>query len=1109
MMQTGPSMLAAIPSEMILASAGSGKTWQLTNRYIALMGQQLLSGKEVTPERIVAVTFTRKAAGEFFDSILVKLAKAASSEKFAKALAGDESIDPEMLNDPLRAVLSALRPEDFRVLLRAFISRMPRLFLGTLDSFFSSILRTFPAEFGLAGDFEILSEHQGAVQREEVYRRVFQRSLPGLKARGESAEAQRDFLESFRRATFGKEESGIRFVLDQFVENQHGILLHAARQDLWGNPGIIWPEGCVWLGEKVELEKEFQSLFTLFEQEGVHEKAMEFWSEFSEQALGYVPGGALPSRVKFFLGKALECWSAIESKNCTITVNRQKQTLEGRTCDVFKSIIRHIVGAEILMRLERTQGTWSVLNLFEQSWSQQVRRRGRLTFQDMELILAGHEFAENMPKPILTQMPGMDERLRIDYRLDARYDHWLLDEFQDTNYTQWSVIENLIDEAIQDTSDERTLFQVGDVKQAIYAWRGGDTRLFEDIATRYNSGVDTRLRQRPLNVSWRSGHDVISMVNRIFGDQLALTAVGLPEQTRARWPWQDHQVAGIHEKMPGYAALLQPQTSDGKVTDEDRFQLVAGVLEEIQPVQRRLSCAILVQSNKTARELVDYLRAHSKSRIPVMCESEISVATDNPVTLSLLSLLKCSAHPADSMAWQHLCMTPFRAVFERLEIIQPRLISQVLRQVFEDGFETTLRHWLHELQKSEMTLDVFSHRRVEDFMLAARLFDQGGSRDIDEFLAYADNYTMREPDTRHAVQVMTVHKSKGLTFDCVILPDLDGGSMTNVRRGIGVKQGEKRIVQWVFDLPNSDIVKVDPVLKEYHAERESEAAYEELCKFYVALTRAKHANYLIGSPRPKTSTAKNFPRLLELTLGDEKEPVSDSFGDVPAQIIFQSKQPTTSRHWFEEVDTQAVPEVIAKEIISVSAEDRFRPTRRTPSGSETSAVTAQQLFSRSSRFARAYGTLVHALFEQIEWLNEMNEAQLNQLWLAVPCLDEAVRAKALEEVRRCLESPAARGILSRPSPEAQCWREKRFEILLKGEWLSGTFDRVMVEPGRATILDFKTDKVESEEAFHERVEGYRPQLMTYREVLARMTGLPTSSIHCRLLFTHRREVVEL
>ncbi|MCX6857823.1 MAG: UvrD-helicase domain-containing protein [Verrucomicrobia bacterium] len=1095
---------------MILASAGSGKTWQLTNRFIALMGQQLLAGQEVTPERIVAVTFTRKAAGEFFDSILVKLAKASSDEKFALSLAGDESIDPEVVNDPLRPIMRQLSQANFRQLLRCFITRMPRLFLGTLDSFFSAILRSFPAEFGLAGDFEILSDHQGSVERERVYRLVFQRTLPGLKARNESISAQKDFLEAFRRATFGKEEAGIRSVLDQFVENQHGILLHAAGQELWGDAKVIWPKGSLWMGSKLNLEEAFQHLFRLFEGDEVKESAWDFWREFQEQATAHIPGSSMPARVKMFVAKALEVWSDIESKNCTLMVNRHKQKLAGRSCDAFRDIIAHIVGAEITVRLERTQGAWQVLSLFEKNWSQQVRRRGRLTFQDMELILAGHEFTNELPRPMLSQVPGEEERLRIDYRLDARYDHWLLDEFQDTNYTQWSVIENLIDEAVQDTSNERTLFQVGDVKQAIYAWRGGDTRLFEDIAKRYNSGAEPRIQRRPLNVSWRSGHDVISMVNRVFGDAPALKEMKLPEETQNRWPWQNHQVAGIHQKMPGYAALLHPIPASGeKVQEEDRFALVCGLLEEIQPVSHGLSCAILVQSNSTARDLVDYIRAHSPSRIPVMCESEISVATDNPVTLSLLSLLRCSAHPADSLAWQHLMMTPFRSLFEARGLKVGMLASEVLRQIFEDGFESTLRHCLHELIQSGLTLDAFSRKRMEDFTLAARLFDQSGSRDIDEFLLYAEGYTTREADTRHAVQVMTVHKSKGLTFDCVILPDLEGNSMTTVRRGIGVKHGEKRRVEWVLDLPPSDIVKADPVLREYRDDREAEAAYEELCKFYVALTRAKHANYLIATPRPEKSTSNNFIKLLNLTLGDEKEPVTDSFGGVDAAVVYGSKTTATNRRWFEALPAKK-PEVSAeKESVQVTGEGRLRPQRRTPSGSETSIVTAKQLFSRSGRFARSYGTLVHALFEQIQWLNEMDPANLENLWAAVPCLDEGIRHKALDEVRRSLSASAVSAALSRPSPQAECWREKRFEIVLKGEWLSGTFDRVVVEPDRATIQDFKTDKVESAEALAARVEGYTPQLHTYREVLSRMTGLPAASIRCQLLFTHRCEVVEV
>lgn len=1097
----------ALPNEMILASAGSGKTWQLTNRFIALMGQQLLAGKEVMPERIVAVTFTRKAAGEFFDSILVKLAKAAADAGFAAGLAGDEKIDPEAKDDPLRPILRELSCADYRQLLRVFISRMPRLFLGTLDSFFSGILRSFPAEFGLAGDFEILNDHLGAVERERVYRQVFQRALPGLKSRAEALAAQQEFLEAFRRATFGKEESSIRAVLDQFVENQHEILLHAAREELWGNSRTIWPKGCRWLNSSIDLKTEIDRLFEVFSAEGISDAQWEFWEQFSDQALEHVPGNPLPKRVNYFLDKLLPVWAQVESEDCEIKVNRQTQQLGPEACELLNPIITHIVGAELRVRLERTHGVWEVLSLYEENWSRQVRRRGRLTFQDMELILAGHEFAADMPRPLLTQVADDDAKLRIDYRLDARYDHWLLDEFQDTNYVQWSVIENLIDEAVQDASDERTLFQVGDVKQAIYAWRGGDTRLFHDIFTRYNAGAENRIQARPLNVSWRSGHDVIDMVNRVFGSESALIALEIGKEARQRWQWRPHTVAGVNDTLLGHAILLEPEPADGeKVTEDDRFALTVGLLEEIQPVARGLSCAILVQDNKTGRALVDHIRAHSPSRIPVMCESEISIATDNALTLSLLSLIKLAAHPGDSLAWEHLRMTPFRALLH--EMNPGRLADNVLRELFEHGFESVLRHWLRDLEGSGVAVDAFSRRRVEELALAARLFDQGGSRDADEFLAYAAGYTVREPDTRNAVQIMTIHKSKGLTFDCVILPDVQGSKLTEVRRGIGVKRDRQRHVEWVYDLPSSEIVKADPVLARYREEREAEAAYEELCKFYVALTRAKHANYIIAEPRSETSTSNNFVKLLQLTLENAKQQATRTFGGVRAEVVYESKTQSTNPRWYD-MTRKAEKPFEASIPPPVTAAGRQRPVRRTPSGSETSVVTAKQLFSRGGRFARAYGTLVHALFEQIEWLDEENDDQLAQKWAAVPCGDENARVRAEDEVRRSLQSPDIRAVLSRPSPEAICWREKRFEILLNGEWLSGTFDRVMIEADRATILDFKTDKTDSDEALAARVDGYRPQLETYREVLARMTGLRHDQITCRLLFTHRCVVVEV
>src|SRR4051812_44294370 len=207
---------------MILASAGSGKTYALTNRFVAL----LAAGAR--PERIVALTFTRKAAGEFFDEILNKLARAAGDDGFAARLAADIK-RPE------------LSRANFLQMLRAVIDAMPQLRLGTLDGFFARIARAFPLELGLSGEFEVLQEHAARVERRRVLQRIFARAPGGLDA------AQREFIEAFKRATFGTEEKRLAACLDGFLDEHQENFLTAPDGAVWGEPGRIWPGGCEWL----------------------------------------------------------------------------------------------------------------------------------------------------------------------------------------------------------------------------------------------------------------------------------------------------------------------------------------------------------------------------------------------------------------------------------------------------------------------------------------------------------------------------------------------------------------------------------------------------------------------------------------------------------------------------------------------------------------------------------------------------------------------------------------------------------------------------------------------------------------------------------------------
>ena len=184
---------------------------------------------------------------------------------------------------------------------------------------------------------------------------------------------------------------------------------------------------------------------------------------------------------------------------------------------------------------------FAVLRGYDEVYDQVVRRAGRLTFADVQRLLRP-DTPDGARR--LTRDAAAEARLFIDWRLDAQIDHWLLDEFQDTSFGQWSVLRNLIDEAVQDPMAARSFFYVGDVKQAIFAWREGDSRLFREIFDHYNSMAPGTITEERLDRSWRSGPAVITMVNRVFGDVAAIRGL-VPPDAAVRWSgeWRAHTSA--------------------------------------------------------------------------------------------------------------------------------------------------------------------------------------------------------------------------------------------------------------------------------------------------------------------------------------------------------------------------------------------------------------------------------------------------------------------------------------------------------------------------------------------------------------------------------------
>ncbi|MCX6998208.1 MAG: UvrD-helicase domain-containing protein, partial [Kiritimatiellaeota bacterium] len=738
---------APLRHQAITASAGSGKTYQLAHRYLRL----LVAG--VAPERIAAMTFSRKAAGEIFDKIVGYLAD----------YIGQPALGSERLAAPLTA-------DDFTTLLRRLLEALPRLRIGTLDSFTVSLAGAFPLELGISPDLQLM-DNDGAAAREAV-----REALDALfAAQTLDARAQDEFVELFKQATFGLEEKNIEQALQGLLDRGRAAWLAAPDPAAWGAADRIWGAPPAWLAQPPEgadvATAAADFLASLKEVPLGHKSARPSWEKLIAQARDFTPRSP-PDAADKFLEKIGPAADPLATGQAVIKVYKEL-ALSPAQCADLRTLLDHVLAIAIQRALTSTQGAGRFLALFERFYDERIRRRGRLTFGDLQVLLApGNAFNGG----VTLSRRRAAARLYIDYRLDGRLDHWLLDEFQDTSDQQWRVLENLADEILQDNSGERTFFLVGDVKQSIYGWRAGNPELFGRILAQYPN-----MTREHLAASRRSGPAVIAAVNQTFSGFDKLTAGGfgpstelrtgdvpdLPEATRRRWAdiWQAHTCAGAAGALPGYAALLDlPMTEDGKPEAEDRRRVLAALLQELDPVARGWSAAVLVRTNAQVKATCQYLRLHAPG-LPVANEG-VAAILDNPAVNVLIALARWAAHPGDTFAAQHLKMSPL-AGHSALSTHDPSPITQhsalmtpalLLREIQEDGFQRFFRHWRAELERAQ-PLNAYEHRRLDELLIAAGVFDATRAREVNAFLRYMDDYQTHEPTAEAAVRVMTIHQA--------------------------------------------------------------------------------------------------------------------------------------------------------------------------------------------------------------------------------------------------------------------------------------------------------------------------------------------------------------
>jgi ATP-dependent exoDNAse (exonuclease V) beta subunit len=1048
-----------LKAKLIRASAGTGKTFALSNRYLALLNAG------APADQILATTFTRKAAGEILDRVVTRLAAAAN--------------DPHELNELAPFVDPKLTQERCLQLLRELVHRLHRLQISTLDAFFASLAASFSLELGLPAGWRILEDLHDQYLRTEAIESILRGDsvervtrLVQLLAKGEAKRSVSDLIRSTVNALYGlfletNEEAWKQFPNHRLLSHE---ALAAAIEQL----------------PHVELPK--------------HKKI--------EQARDNDVDAAIFGDWETFISKGFPAKLLVGE-----TVFYGKQMPED-TVEVYQQLLRHARAVLVGQLAQQTGATYELLDAFHGVYQQLKHNAHGLRFDDVTRSLDG--------------AAHLDRLEQQHFRLDAQLSHLLLDEFQDTSLVQYRVLRPLTLHVSQpeqqattsSAANGRSFFCVGDVKQAIYGWRGGKSELFDALQQELPGIVS-----EPLNISYRSSQPVIDTVNLAFSQMASHPNLDKLQPAVQRWctQFEEHSTAKKH--LSGYVELVTaPTAEDRKEQPNMTLGYAARRIQDIVQSAPHCDVGVLVRRNDVVAQLIYNLR---QLGVPASEEGG-NPLTDSVAVQVILSLMRLADHPGDTIARFHVAQSPLGPILgltSHSDSAQALNLSRRIRYVLlYDGYGPSVYDWSQRLAAS---CDGREQSRLQQLVELAFGYQAIATLRTTDFVRYIELTKVADPSSA-GVRVMTVHQAKGLQFDIVVLPELDYALTGQTPACVVGQPAPTDPVDRVCIYRNEKIQKLLPDrLQQLFTDYTAQAVSEALCVLYVALTRPIHALHMIVAP--SSESERNVPKT---PTGLLRVGLTEGGRLKPSQVYFQVGDP----HWYHQCKAAKAPGPSERpptespiKITLAPAKKGSRPDHQAPSSLEGgAAVPASRLLELGGTTASARGTMIHAFFEQVHWLDDgppdpqtlrhvarqLNTAGLN-VDEQISSFQRMLNTRAIAEVleRSQYHPPYASPISSALTVElrkktlrAEVFNERRFVVREDDRFLSGIIDRLVVlydqdQAIAADVIDFKTDAVDSNDAaaIPAKLEFYRPQLDAYRRAVARMFRIPTRRITARLV----------
>ncbi len=1029
--------LEASTSFIVQAPAGSGKTELLIQRYL-----RLLETVE-SPGAVVAITFTRKAAAEMRARVVEALQNAAAGIEPAAA---HQRITFEIA----RRVLETGRRLDWQLL-----DNPAQLSIHTIDALCASITRRMPwlSRFGAMPEF--------SEKAADLYHQAAQNTLRHVE---HDHQALGDLL---------------LHLDNDFYAAERLIVEMLARRDQWLRHTGVQPD---FKAVRKELE---QSLKRLILNHLTNLRAA-FDSDLAAEVALLKPLAEFPgARVE-----DLECWRSIADFLLTKDGGWRKRADTRMGFDRNHPLKQRC--DQMLAGLQRNEDLRLVLESFRElpaprfsdsQWQALEAAVEVLTLAVAELQLVCRE-RRRVDFPELTigasrALGDPDSPSDLALALGHRIQHILVDEFQDTSQTQFELLEKLTKG--WDPGDGRTLFLVGDPMQSIYRFRQADVGLF--LKARLEGIGAVRLEPLTLSVNFRSQPEIVAWVNDAF---LAIL------------PPQDDMEAGAVSYVASVAGRAE---GPGRVDVHamlDAREEARRVLELLQS-EKRGKTAILVRARAHLGVIVGLLKRHG---IPFQAV-EIDALNERAVVEDLLALTQALLHPADRVSWLAVLRAPWcglnlhdlyaltgenreATIWDLLRRRENGLsqdgatrvqrILPILERALAERGRQSLRNWVEGVWMRLGGPACVDETAIEDasaFLDLLEGLEEGSDLADFEWFREQVNELFAQPEAGDGIEIMTIHKAKGLEFDTVILPGLDSTAGQDKQQLLLCVEQRGQMLM----APVSESGGDKDQIYEFLARVERRRSEQETARLlYVAATRARSSLHLIGSLRHKDD-------------GSSMDPQSGSF----LKLLWERVQER-----FANVSPAGATAVAAPIPMLWRAPANWSiPDPPAPAPGRLRAAEAAQEIEWAGVATRHAGTALHQFLQRIAmeglvaWTagkvrSERQRFQAVLANLGVPPGELREAAARVEAgLLATLNDPRGRWILE-AHRDAQC--EWPLAGVIGGVLQETVIDRTFIdESGVRWIIDYKSSEpggLDPESFLDSEKLGYQEQLERYARLLS-------------------------